>query len=139
MKKKIVIVVLALVGAVAIGYVGYVVGATSGGTMAARSANKDSLAYFTSIHKALEAEKYERAKHTVETAVDGHVGVLRLLDSKRKSRLHYAWPWSAIKPAEEARQKVMKNAKQHFLTTPGTLETETVEFLKTMSVANKEG
>jgi hypothetical protein len=134
MKKRIVIVTLAMLACLVVGYVGYVVGATRGGARAARSSNTDSLLYFTSIHKLLTAEEFGRAKDTAEMAVDGHIGALRQLDADARSALIYAWPWAAADPAVGARQKVISETRKYFLSLPGVLEPQTREFLTEVSL-----
>jgi len=138
MKKRMVIVVLALVICLVVGYVGYVAGATRGGARAARSANTDSLLYYTSIHKALAAQKYDEAKNRAEGAVDGHIRVLRLLDTTPSSRLFYAWPWAAADPAVDARRRILRETREYFLALPGTLEPQTREFLTALSSLGPE-
>ncbi|MBT7055006.1 MAG: hypothetical protein HN976_07950 [Lentisphaerae bacterium] len=138
MKKRLVTIVLAVLVCFAVGYVGYVVGATRGGPRAARSANTDSLVYFRSIHEKLAAKEYDRAKDVAEMAVDGHIGLLRLLDTTPNSRLFYAWPWAAVGSATEARQKSLRETSEYFLALPGALKPQTREFLTALSFAGPE-
>ncbi len=129
MKRRMTIVGLAVIASVVAGYSGYLFGAMRGGARAARSSNTASLVYFTAIHKALANQEYAKAKLAAEMAVDGHVGILRILDTTAHSNLYYAWPWATADPLAEANQKILRTTREYFLALPAALRPQTRQFL----------
>ena len=120
--------ILLTCGILAVFAAGFFFGGIYASISAARSANAASLVYFTGIHDALDHQKYDQAASITNTAVDGHIAVLHLLDTHPWMAFTYVSPWMRAQDSWITTTGLSR-VRKSYEAQPDKLRPETRDFL----------
>lgn len=108
--------------------IGYGIGSYRATYQAAIASNSHPIILLSGLHAMISQGDYNKAKKTIEAAVDVHVDGISLIDRKPMSIFPMLAPW-APNLSDKVRHSALLRANEYFVVKTDVLKPETREFL----------